>query len=119
MAVEIRAFVQIHITGKANAIANVQIDAFIKILKDLLCAYGKFKRNMQSYETQAIWIKYPKQSTYYNMQRIIKWIILSFIQILTSINIDLLYLLFLNCSHALINFIPILIPMTLIEQIKI
>lgn len=53
------------------------------------------------------------------MQRIIKWIILSFIQILTSINIDLLHLLFLNCSHALINFIPILIPMTLIEQIKI
>lgn len=54
MAVEIRAFVQIHVTGKANAIANVQIDAFIKILKDLLCAYGKFKRSTQSYETQTI-----------------------------------------------------------------
>ena len=53
MAVEIRAFVQIYVTGKANAIANVQIDAFIKILKDLLCAYGKFKRSTQSYETQA------------------------------------------------------------------
>lgn len=54
MAVEIRAFVQNRVTGKANAIANVQIDAFIKILKDLLCAYGKFKRSTQSYETQTI-----------------------------------------------------------------
>lgn len=48
----------------------------------------------QIYETQAVWIKYPERSTYYNMQRIIKWIILSSIQILTSINIDLFYIFY-------------------------